>query len=249
MEKVNIRLDCFEGPMELLIHLIEKNKIDIYDIPIAILTDQYIESINNGIYKEMETMSGFLVMAATLLEIKSKTLIPRQKDEKEEDDPRQELVERIVEYKRFKKAAEIFADIEEISGIKVFKKPDNYLLNLLKTNDKNDIEEVLNGITLDMLYGAFEDVLKRQEKKRDKLRSGFNSVYREVFTIDDKITYIKDLLVINKELRFSVFFESAVSKSEIVVTFLAMLELIKAREITVWQENTFDDIIIMENIT
>ena len=132
MEKVNIRLDCFEGPMELLIHLIEKNKIDIYDIPIAILTDQYIESINNGIYKEMETMSGFLVMAATLLEVKSKMLIPRQKDDKEED-PRQELVEKIVEYKRFKKAAEIFADIDEISGIKVFKKPDNYLLALLKT--------------------------------------------------------------------------------------------------------------------
>ena len=78
MEKVNIRLDCFEGPMELLIHLIEKNKIDIYDIPIAILTDQYIESINNGIYKEMETMSGFLVMAATLLEIKSKTTRKRK---------------------------------------------------------------------------------------------------------------------------------------------------------------------------
>lgn len=246
MSVITVKLDSFEGPFDLLFHLIEKNKIDIYDIPITKLTDQYIEYINNFENRNMDSMSEFVLMAATLIEIKSKLLLPKHKEEnsEEEEDPRESLVKRLIEYKKFKKIAEILDERQENAGLEVFKEPEKSVLESVKPKKENDINELLDGVTLDMLFRALEDVLKRKEIKTDKVRSNFDSVKKDLFTIEDKIQYIDDLIKLNKSVKFSKIFRKNSTKSEIVVTFLAMLEMIKIKRIFVSQKNIFDDIII-----
>lgn len=244
MRELNVKIESYEGPFDVLFKLIEKNKIDIYDIPISELTDQYIEFVAAMDNDDMDSMSEFIVMAATLLEIKSKMLLPKENEEEEENDPRDELVRKLIEYKRFKKAAEILSERDKDSGTSYFKSWDKTILKELKDIAPRDIDEILNGADLDMLYRAFEDVLKRREDKKDKIRSGFNSVKKAVFSINDKIQYLTDLLIVKSRLNFREIFKTDTSKAEVVVTFLAMLELIKIRRIRVVQNTVFDDIVI-----
>ncbi len=242
---IEFKLEVFEGPLDLLFHLIEKNKIDIYDIPIGELTDQYMEYISDFKNKTMDNMSEFLIMAATLLEIKSKTLLPKTQTAKEdEEDPREELVNKLIEYKKFKKIAEIFDEKQQFSEVYLFKDADDKIISKIKENTPKEIDEILNGVNLDMLYRALKDVLKRQDIRKDKIRSGFNSVSRDLFTISDKISYISDLLFLKKQFKFHEAFKKDASKSEVVVTFLAVLELIKTKKISVTQKNNFDEIYI-----
>lgn len=242
---IEFKLEVFEGPLDLLFHLIEKNKIDIYDIPIGELTDQYMEYISDLKNRNMDNMSEFLIMAATLLEIKSKTLLPKPQTAKEdEEDPREELVNKLLEYKKFKKIAEIFDEKQQFSEVYLFKSADSEIISKIKENTPKEIDEILNGVNLDMLYRALQDVLKRQDIRKDKIRSGFNSVSRDLFTINDKIQYISDLLFLKKEFKFREAFKKDASKSEVVVTFLAVLELIKIKKISVTQKNNFDEIYI-----
>lgn len=245
MQDLNVKLESYEGPFDVLFRLIEKNKIDIYDIPISQLTDQYMEFIQSMETDDMDSMSEFIVMAAALLEIKSKMLLPKEeKEDKEEEDPREELVRRLLEYKRFKKAAEILHEKDKTAGTSFFKEADKTILSEIKDIVPKDINEILNGADLNMLYAAFEEVLKRREDKRDKIRSGFNSVKKAVFSINDKISYITDLLIVNNRLSFKDIFRTDTTRAEVVVTFLAMLELIKIRKINVKQDSVFDEIII-----
>ena len=245
IKELNIKLENFEGPIELLYHLIKKNEIDIYDIPIAILADQYIEYIEN-FPKNMEIMSSFIVMAATLLEIKSKMLLPNSKVEvlESEEDPREELVRKLIEYKKFKEVSDYFK--YKIIDLKphIFKEPEKEVLNLFK-DYKTEISEVLNGITVDNLFEIFKEVIMRKELKVDKIRSGFNSVKKDIFTVDEKIESIKHHLKTNKFIRFKSMFSLETSKSEIIVTFLALLELIKTKTVKINQDNTFEDITIV----
>jgi len=243
---IEFKLEAFEGPMELLFHLIEKNKIDIYDIPISELTEQYMAYISDFSNRDMENMSEFLVMAATLIEIKSNMLLPKTVAEEDDDgtDPREELVKRLIEYKKAKKAAEIFYEKQHSAETYIFKTPDYDIISKARKERPLEISEILYGVDLIMLYQAFRDVLKRQDVKKDKIRSGFNSVNRDLFTVEDKIQYISDLLFLRKEVRFSDVFKKDVSKSEVVVTFLAVLELIKINKVFVKQNNNFDDIFI-----
>ncbi len=243
---VNFKLEVFEGPLDLLFHLIEKNKIDIYDIPIGSVTEQYMEYISEIKNKSMENMSEFLVMAATLLEIKSNMLLPKTSVLEEEDsDPRDDLVNRLIEYKKFKKASEMFNEKQFFGEAYIFKTPDEDIMARIKEKQPIEIFEILDGVTLAVLYDAFREVLKRQDIKRDKIRSGFNSVTRDLFTVEDKIRHISDLLFLKSEFRFEEAFKNDASKSEIVVTFLAVLELIKIKKISIRQESNFDDIFIM----
>lgn len=245
MQELNVKLESYEGPFDVLFKLIEKNKIDIYDIPISQLTDQYIEYIQSMENDDMDSMSEFIVMASTLLEIKSKMLLPKEeKAEEEEEDPREELVRRLLEYKKFKKVAEVLYEKEKTSGTSYFKDVDKTVLESVKEIAPRDINEILDGVDLNMLYSAFEEVLKRKEDKKDKIRSGFNSVQKAVFSINDKISYLSDLLVVHKRLSFREIFKRDTSKAEVVVTFLAMLELIKIKKIHVLQEAVFDEIYI-----
>lgn len=248
MSILQIKLEEFEGPLDLLLKLIDKNKIDIYDIHISKLTDDYLYYIKAKKISDMEEMSQFIIMATTLLEIKSKMLLPKEKDEEtnEEIDPREELVKKLIEYKKYKIIAEKLYNTEVFTDKVIFKDADIEVINNIKVKTKPSVEEMLEGITLKDLYRAFEDVLKRKELKTDKIRSGFKSVTKALYTIDNKITYIKDLIILNKKISFNKIFKESSCKVEVVVTFLAVLELMRTKDIKVLQENIFDEIIIVE---
>ncbi len=240
MESINIQLEAFEGPFDLLFHLIEKNEIDIYNIPIAQLTEQYLSFLEQAEYKNMDSMSEFLIMAATLLEIKSKFLLPKQKQEQEQkQDPREELVHKLLEYKKFKEVTEDFKKREQKAALVCYKEADKAIQELKQSNTEDSL---LCGITLEHLYQAFTEVMKRREIKIDKVRSSFKSVERDLYTIDEKIDYIKDLLILRPYVSFHQIFREKAAKMEIVVTFLALLELIKVKEVTVSQQGTFSEI-------
>ena len=243
---INIKLDAFEGPMELLLHLIAKNKMNIYDIPIAELTDQYLSCIDTLDPNSMESMSEFLVMAATLIEIKSRMLLPRPEDDEEEEegDPREALVNRLIEYKRFKEMAGELDERQKDAGYSYYKLPDKELIDKIRKDVPKSIDDILYGADMDMLMDAFKEVLRRCEVRTDKVRAGFNSVTREIFTIEDKIKHITNLLTLNSRITFRSVFRRKASKNEIVVTFLAMLELIKIKKIYIQQDHLFDEIVI-----
>lgn len=243
---INIKLEAFEGPFDLLFHLIEKSQINIYDIPISELTDQYLMYIDKINSTNLEIVSEFLVMASTLIEIKSKMLLPVSKNEKEECiiDPRDEFVNKLIEYKKFKILAEKFDDMQ-YEAIKVFfKERDRNINEIKKENSEVNIDDLLNNITLADILITFEEVMRRKEKKIDKVRSRFNSIERDLYTIEEKNEYLLDLLDLFPEISFKEIFRNDADKIEIVVTFLALLELIKIKKITIYQYKIFDDIII-----
>ncbi len=249
MGSVTVRLDAFEGPFDLLFHLIEKNKIDIYDIPIAELTEQYLTFLEQAERKDMDEMSQFLVMAATLLEIKSKMLLPKvknQEQEEDEPDPREELVEKLLEYRKFKKITESFKEREDIWGKRLFKEIDTSLMKLTETEKNLNPAQSLQGITMADIYHAFEEVMRRKQIKTDTVRSSFQRVTKDRFTIQERMEYIRDLLMIQATTTFDSIFHKDAVKIEIVVTFLALLEMMKQREIILTQKNNFDAIIIQK---
>lgn len=248
MEEINIRLDAFEGPLDLLYHLIEKNEIDIYDIPIASLTEQYMTYLDAAADRDMDGMSEFLLMAATLLEIKSKLLLPKPKqEEKEGPDPREELVQRLLEYKKIKDATETLKEREEEAALIFYKEADASVAKL-KEQEPQELEELLRGITLDDLHTAFLRVMARQETKVDKVRSSFRSVQKDMFTVGEKMEYIRDLLILRPhgKTAFHTIFRENAGKMEKVVTFLALLELIKQKEVQITQERNFGEILIQK---
>ncbi len=246
MDGIIFRLENFEGPLDLLLHLIEKNKIDINNIPIAQLTDSYLEYLDMLESMNMDNLSEFIVMAATLIELKSKLLLPPDESEEEEEgDPREELVRRLMEYKQYKEAARDFAGRWEESGAPIFKDCDNALKEeILKGNDDKSIDDILNGADGDMLYKAFLEVMKRKELRVDKIRSDFDHVVKDPFTVEDKMTHIKNALSVKGSLEFTELFGKRSSKSEKITTFLALLELMRAKFIEVSQDNTFGRIMI-----
>lgn len=242
LQNVNVKLEAFEGPVELLYHLIEKNKIDIYDIPIASLTEQYLEVIGGEQYRNMDNISEFMVMAATLLEIKSKMLLPKPPvEDEEEEDPRARLVEKLLEYKKFKNISEDLKSRQE-QAAHVFYKESEVPEEFTKYKEPADINGVLNGVTIEDIFNAFKEVMSRRENKVDRVRSGFRSVERDRFTVEEKISYITDLLTFSPKVSFYRMFRKGSSKNEKVVTFLALLELIKLKKVSFSQNEIFGDI-------
>lgn len=237
---INIKIDAFEGPLDLLLHLIKKAEVDIYDIPISEIAEQYI-----GYLKEMEELdldiaSEFLVMAATLLEIKSQMLLPKKKNMEDESsdeiDPRQELVEKLVEYKKYKEFAETLKGIEGTNYI-FFKEPE-------EIDDIVNDEVLFKNITLDNLMHSFKRIVGIYENKFNKRGIIPKNIDYDEYKIEDKMDEIQRALLKNKKLQFNQFFLHVKDKLEIVVIFLAMLELIKLRAIKVVQYNNFGDITI-----
>lgn len=246
MDTINIRLDAFEGPLDLLYHLIEKNEIDIYDIPVASLTEQYLAFLDAAEDRDMDGMSEFLLMAATLLEIKSKMLLPAPKNEEEEGpDPREELVQRLLEYKKIKDVTDTLKEREEEAALVFYKEADASVAKL-KEQPPQELEDLLQGITMDDLYQAFQQVMARKETKVDKVRSSFRSVQKDLFTVGEKMEYIRDLLILRPhgQTAFHTIFRENAGKMEKVVTFLALLELIKQKEVQIAQERNFGEILI-----
>ena len=228
-----IELPFYEGPMDLLLHLIKKNEIDIYDIPIALVTEQYLEYIEMLKVLNLDTIGDFLVMAATLMHIKSKMLLPPDPEEDaEEADPREELVKRLIEYRKFRDAAEKLSGREQYYS-ELYDR-DASIEGLKK-------EEILLEVSVFDLISAFRNIVVRTKDKE------FHEVTVEKLTINDKISDIMEKLNFSKSLTLQQLFEEMDSKYEMVVTFLALLELIKLRLVKVVQKNPFATIEVYPN--
>jgi segregation and condensation protein A len=234
-----VKLPIFEGPLDLLLHLIEENEIDIYNIPIALITQQYLDYLDRAEKIDLELTSDFIVMACTLLSIKARMLLPKPiveiTDEEQELDPREELVQRLLKYKEYKEMAETFRELEAQQAKCFWREIDDTQL-LKKFPPPNPIGDA----TWEDLATVFSKVLKRLEKREQTV-----SLSREAITVQDKIDYI--LAILQKKpqgLSFYQLISSAVTKEEIIVTFLALLELVKLSKVFLRQKSLFTDIYI-----
>ena len=242
---IPVKLEVFEGPLDLLLHLIDINKIDIYDIPIALITDQYLEYIQQMQKKDMEVMCEFLVMAATLLKIKSKMLLPKEEKPETEDDedPRAELVERLLEYKMYKYAAMELKDKQLDAGRALFKQM-TLPKDLKYEEPPVNLDELVGDMTIQKLHQIFKSVIRRQKDKLDPIRSKYGKIEQEEINLADKIAEMESYGKRHRHFSFRAMLEKQPTKLNMVVTFLAVLELMKSGKIKVVQENLFDDIMI-----
>lgn len=241
---ISIKLEAFEGPLDLLLHLIDKNKVDIYDIPIVEITNQYMEYIQEMQKKDLNIMSEFLLMAATLLDIKCRMLLPVEVNEEgEEEDPRQELVEQLLQYKMYKYMSYELKD-RQMDGERLMFKEETMPSEVKEYQEPVDLDVLLDGITLSRLNEVFQDIMKRQFNKLDPVRSTFGKIEKEEITVEDKMSYLNEYVKTHKKFSFSELLKNQKTKMQTVVTFLAILEMMKMGTISVEQENTFDDIII-----
>ena len=239
---LSVKLEAFDGPLDLLLHLIEKNKIDIFDIPIVEITEQYMDYVSNMETKDMDVMSDFLVMAATLLDIKCKMLLPKEVNEEgEEEDPRAELVERLLQYKLYKYASYELKDRQLDASHMIFKKP-TIPKEIAEYQEEVDVEALLSDVTLSKLQLIFRDIMKKQVDKIDPVRSKFGKIEKEEVSLSDKMLYVEDFCKTHRNFSFRNLLEAQASKVEVIVTFLAILELMKVGKIFISQEHTFDDI-------
>ena len=230
--ELQLKLNQFEGPLDLLLHLLDKDKIDISDI-----TEQYLKYIENIAEFDMENASEFLTVAAHLLEIKSRSLLPKPAPlEEGEEDPEQALIRRLTEYKMYKEAGEKLHDMEEENLKVYYKLPE-------EINMQQRIE--LEDMKLDALMEAFGEVLKRFENKTVKKQ---REIRRDTYTVKGKMAYIRRRLSSKKEMSFFDMFEDDGNKSEVVTTFAAMLELWKNRYLKLTQKENFGDILVKLNL-
>ncbi|MFP4697470.1 MAG: segregation and condensation protein A [Eubacteriales bacterium] len=245
---IPVKLQVFEGPLDLLLHLIDKNKVNIYDIPIVEITEQYLIYIKSIEDKNLDIMSEFLVMAATLIHIKSKMLLPTIDDEDEEDeiDPRQELVQRLLEYKKYKYVSKTLRE-KQLNAEQVMFKGPTIPTEIKDYKKEIPVESIMKDVDLTKLYKIFQTVIRKQEDKIDPIRSKFGEIEREEYSIQDKIDYIKRLKQNYKNISFKEFLLKNNSKQETIITFLAVLELMKTGYIYIRQEEVFEDINIEFN--
>ncbi len=241
---LEVKLQVFEGPLELLLFLIEKNKVDIYDIPIVMITEQYLDYIKQMETEDMNVMSEFLVMAATLLDIKARMLLPKEVNEEgEEEDPRAELVQQLLEYKMCKYMACELKD-RQVDAQRTYFKEKTLPKEIEDYREPIDLTEVLGDTTLSRLQELFNMVIRRSEDKIDPVRSTFGNIKKEEIDMDLKAAFI--VAYVNSHGRFSFLelLEKQHSKVEIIVTFLVILEMIRIGQVTISQDRIFGDIYI-----
>jgi segregation and condensation protein A len=229
---MKVRCKVFEGPLDLLLHLIRQQQLDIYDIPIVEITEQYLQYLNLMRELDLDIAGDFLVMAATLIQIKSKMLLPRSPAEEgleEEADPRLELVQRLLEHEQFKKAAEILYEKRSIEGESFSRGRDEAL---------EPAEETLAEVGIFDLLDALNRVIQ-EAKKRHLIE-----ISEEIYSIEVQKQHIRDALGSRLHISFAELFSKATSRDEILVTFLAMLELVRLREIKIYQSKRFGEILL-----
>lgn len=225
MEELSFKLEVFEGPLDLLLFLIQKNKVNIYDIPISLITDQYLKHLEEMETHDLEISSEFLVMAARLLYIKSRMLLPKHEEleGEEEEDPRQELIQNLVEYKKYKEISHFFSDRKNICDFLYFKNAVNTDEFKINVNPSLEVEVLTN---------AFERVMKRFEDKLPPSKMLFSGmVGREPVSVKSKMQSVTKVLKINGQVTFDELFLEVTSRSEIVAIFLAVLELVRNNEV------------------
>lgn len=241
---LSVKLEVFEGPLDLLLHLIDKNKVDIYDIPIVEITNQYMDYIHAMEKEDLNVMSEFLLMASTLLDIKCKMLLPKEVNEEgEEEDPRQELVEQLLQYKMYKYMSYELRDRQVEGERLMFKEPT--IPKEVKTYEEPvDLDALLEGITLAKLNAVFQDILKRQEEKIDPIRSKFGKIEKEEVSLTEKMREVENYAMLHRSFCFRDLLGRQSSKIQVIVTFLAILEMMKTGAIRIMQEHTFSEIMI-----
>lgn len=235
----NIKLPAFEGPLDLLLHLIKENKIDIYDIPISFITGRYLEYISMMKELNLEIAGEFLVMAATLIQIKSKMLLPPEEaavaGTEQMEDPRLELVQRLLEYQAYKDAASILKEREDES-LRIFsREPEDEP----REEREGDAEPYLFDVNVFDLLGAFRKILEAAPPE-------VRTITMETLTVKDKMFLIVDLLENSESIRFEELFEGSVTRKRLIVTFLALLELLRLGLARVYQEREFGYIWIIK---
>ncbi len=232
-QEYKVKLEVFEGPLDLLLYLIKRDEIDIYDIPIEHITTQYLQFMDLFKMLDLDVAGEFVVMAANLIYIKSRALLPVSvqppEEEAEEEDPRWELVRQLLEYKKFKEAAAHLGQREaEQQGI----------FSRVQSTADEVPERPLGDVSVFDLINAFNKILKRLDDKRENLAE----IFEENFTVADKIDLILKMTSTGVGLRFTELFSSAASRGEIVVTFLALLELVRLKQLRCVQAEPFAEI-------
>lgn len=241
---ISYKLDNFEGPLDLLLHLIEKNKVSIYDIPIVLITEQYLDYVSHMEEEDLDIVSEFLVMAATLIDIKSRMLLPAEEsEEEEEEDPRAELVRRLLEYKMYKFMAQELEEREQDAERFLFKEP-TIPREVAKYEPPVDLDSLLDGLTLARLQKIFHSVMKRREDKIDPVRSSFGTIRKEPVSLEQKIGSVMEYARAHRNFSFRQILERQSDRLEVVVTFLAVLELMKIGKIHLTQDSPFEDMYI-----
>ena len=242
MSAIDVKLNVFEGPLDLLLHLIEKNKVNIYDIPIVTITEQYLDYVNHMEEEDLDVMSEFLVMAATLIRIKSKMLLPKvTEDDEEEEDPRDELVRRLLEYKMYKYMSYELRDrLGDAAG--VYYRKQDLPEEVLQYAPPSDPQELLRGLTLEKMSAIYQSLIRRQENKIDPIRSKFGRIEKEEISLSDKLLEMRDYAKEHRKFSFRQLMEDQHSRVQLIVTFLSILELMKMGHVHAEQEDLFDDI-------
>lgn len=244
MEEIKYKFNGVEEPLEVILNLIEKNKMDIFDIPIAIITEQFIDYIKKMEEYNLDISSDFIVMAATLLEIKSKMLLPLAKNEKgEEVDPRAELVYQLLEYKKYKALGDTLSDYED-NAPDYMLKPITIPKDVKSFMPSINYDELLDGIDINKLNEVFTDVLKRKRDSIDPIRAGFGRLEKEKIPLKDTILSVIKYANIHKKFSFRDLLMEQNSKTMVIVCFLSVLELIKVGRIKVKQDKNFSEIYI-----
>lgn len=239
---IDVSLEAYEGPLDLLLSLIEKNKVDIYDIPIATITDQYLATVEAMQEEDLDTLCEFLLLASTLLDIKARMLLPKEEDENgEEIDPRTELVQRLIEHQEFKRRAEELENAYESSGFVYFRE-ESLPEEVRRYEVRVDPTELLSSVSLEKLQEVFLSVIARQEERLDPVRSRFGDIKKDPVRLSDKLVHVFEYGQKKKTFSFRELLMEQKTKADTVVTFLACLELIKIGRLFVEQDRLFDEI-------
>ena len=234
-DKYVVTIDNFDGPLDLLLHLIKEQDIDIYDIKIEDITKQYLDYIRHMKELNLEIASEYLVMASELIEMKSKMLLPKKKEKEDDDyeeDPRELLIERLLAYKRYKEVTSEFKDLELTRKMVFTREPDN--LNRYVKEDENSEE-----LGVADLIDAFNNLLKRKELDRPIAKK----ITKKELSVTEKVNKIKNILRNKKKINFEDIFEVS-TKEEVIISFLSVLEMVKKDEILLTQEGNFKNIVI-----
>lgn len=230
-----VMIDEFEGPLDLLLHLIKEDNIDIYDIKIEVITSQYLDYIKAMKDLNLSVASEYLVMASELVEMKSKMLLPKKKEElidDYEEDPREVLIERLLAYKQYKEITSEFKDLEKTRKLIITKEAENLSYYARESENKENL-------SVDDLIEAFNALLKRKELDKPIA----TKITKKELSVNEKIVSIKNILRSKKKIRFEELFEVA-TKEEIIISFLSILEMVKKDEILIVQDNNFKSITI-----
>lgn len=235
MEEITLKIDDFEGPYDLLLHLIKEKKMDLLNLKLEVIVDEYLNYIHKMQEMNLNIASSYLVMSSELIEMKSRLLLPRnvEENDEEEEDPKEELVNRLIEYQKYKDLTEDFKELEEERKQIYTKLPEN--LQEYKETDK-----VINNsnITLDDLLKAFQNFLERKKLEQPL----HTKVTTKEISLDDRRYAIRDVLKVKKRVNFLDLFD-VLNKEYVVVTFLAILEMAKENEIVISQDDKYGDII------